>query len=139
MKNYTLIDHTADFGIQIKGKDYKELFTRAAVAMFDVVAQIGHKIKPSEKKEIRVELEAENADDLLLCWLSELISISDAKNLIFKDFKILKLTEKSLSAKASGAQRKHFIIEREIKAVTYHQLKIKREGRRYKVEIIFDV
>ena len=39
-KTYHLIDHTADFGIQVFGSDSQELFTNAALALFDVITEM---------------------------------------------------------------------------------------------------
>ncbi|MCX5710741.1 MAG: archease [Candidatus Omnitrophica bacterium] len=51
MKNYELIEHTADFGIRVKGKDPEEVFKNAAEAMFDCIAS---RAKPAQKS-IQVE------------------------------------------------------------------------------------
>ena len=39
MKNYELIEHTADVGIRVRGKGLNELFQNAAVAMFEIIAE----------------------------------------------------------------------------------------------------
>jgi len=39
-KRYHLIDHTADFGIQVFGSDSQELFINAALALFDVITEM---------------------------------------------------------------------------------------------------
>ena len=39
-KSYKLIDHTADFGMQVFGSDSKELFINAALALFDVITEM---------------------------------------------------------------------------------------------------
>ena len=39
MKDYELIEHTADVGIRISGNDLKELFIKAAQAMFDIICE----------------------------------------------------------------------------------------------------
>ncbi|MFH1640350.1 MAG: archease [Candidatus Omnitrophota bacterium] len=38
-KNYELIEHTADIGIKVKGKDLNQLFRNFALAMFDIIAE----------------------------------------------------------------------------------------------------
>ena len=139
MKDYTLIDHTADIGIHVAGKNLQDIFIKAAAAMFDVIAQPVKRLKATDKKQIAIELKADSYDELLLEWLSELLSLSDAKRLIFTDFKILKLTKTSLKAKVYSSARRNFSIEREIKAVTYHHLKIEQKRGQYHAEIIFDV
>ena len=38
-EKYKIIDHTADFGIQVLGSDSQELFTNAVLALFDVITE----------------------------------------------------------------------------------------------------
>ena len=38
MVNYKIIDHTADLGIHVTGPDLRQLFIRAGLAMFDLIA-----------------------------------------------------------------------------------------------------
>jgi len=39
MKDYEVIEHTADIGIRVKAKDPAGLFKNAAAAMFDIIAE----------------------------------------------------------------------------------------------------
>ena len=39
MKNYEIIDHTADMGIKVYGKNLLALFLNAAEAMFDIIVE----------------------------------------------------------------------------------------------------
>jgi SHS2 domain-containing protein len=87
------------------------------------------------------ELEAEDQDALLVAWLDELLYNFYTKQLIFFKFKVEELTEKRLKVKATGrpvgANRNR--LKTEIKAATYSGLNIRKSGKGYEVEIIFDV
>lgn len=139
MVEYELIDHTADIGIRVAGKDLPQLFVRAAESMFDVIAEKMNVTTAMKKKIIKISLQAGNREELLLRWLSELLSLADCKEVYFNAFEIESLTDTTLEAKASGFLRKYFIGKREIKAVTYHELKIEEQGGAYTAEVIFDV
>jgi hypothetical protein len=39
MRNYRVLDHTADIGIAVSGKSKKELFARTAAAMLDLIIE----------------------------------------------------------------------------------------------------
>ena len=140
-KNYELIEHTADIGIRVKGKELKELLKNAAVAMFDLIAEkkpqaTNHK---SGAKKIIVKQKADNLDELFINWLNELLSLSATKEIIFEDFKVNKLEENKLQASVSGSDIKNYKVNTEIKAATYHQLKIEQINGDWQAEVIFDV
>ena len=39
-KNYKTFDHTADLGIEVYGKDQRELFVNAGRALFDLITDL---------------------------------------------------------------------------------------------------
>ncbi|MDD5455244.1 MAG: archease [Candidatus Ratteibacteria bacterium] len=138
MGTYKLIDHTADIGIFVEGKDLKDLFATAAYAMslqmFDL-----DKIKEKETKKIK--LEGIDKEDLLVEWLNELLFFCE-EGYIFKDFRIETLEETSLTAflKGDKVDFSKLPLKLQIKAATYHQLKIKKNtGGNLQATIIFDV
>ena len=138
MKPYEIVDHTADIGLKVYGTSLKELFHNASCGMFDIIADLKG-IKTSTS--IKIELEAPTTEELLVSWLDELIYNFYTKGIIFSKFDIESIDEKSLKAEAFGRHigDKKSRLKTEIKAVTYHDLKIKESGGNYEVQIIFDV
>jgi SHS2 domain-containing protein len=123
VKNYEFIEHTADIGIRVKAKDLRSLFRNSALAMFDIIAGItDYRVRSTER--IKISLQGDDEKELFVNWLNELLSLSSAKGLVFCDFQITKLSENNLEAVASGASASGYKIDKEIKAATYHQLKI---------------
>ena len=139
MPDYRTIDHTADFGIEVTAKDFKALFVKAAAAMFDCIARPLSRKKCSKKIQTKIVLEEENSHELFLRWLAELLSLSECNDIVFTEFNLRTLTEKKLEAIVFGTPRGCFRFIREIKAVTYHDLVVKKEARRYYARVIFDV
>ena len=137
-EKYELIDHTADVGVKAKGKTLSECFENAAHGMFDLIAD---KSEIESIGQYTVELKADDLEQLLVDWLSELLFLQSAKNLIFGFFKVeLDEKNKSLSAKIFGEKydiSKHRI-GAEIKAVTYHMLEVKNKKPFY-VQVLFDI
>jgi len=138
VKSYEIIEHTADIGIKVKGRDLKELFKNAAAAMFDLIAE-RKDLRSVSRKKIKVEEDADGLEELFVNWLNELLSLSATKELIFPAFKIKKLNEKSLKAIAIGENINKYKVNREIKAATYHALEIKKSGSVWQAQVIFDV
>jgi len=138
-KCYEVIEHTADIGIRVKAKDRHELFEKAALAMFDIIAERKKTKSPSISKKISIVQDAQSLDELFINWLNELLSLSAVKELIFTSFKINKLDESSLNALAYGEDRNNFKSNVEIKAATYHELKVEETKNGWLAEVIFDV
>ena len=138
MKAYELIEHTADIGIRVKGNDLKELFRNAASAMFDIIAE---KKRPEIKKqsEVRIEQKADNLEELFVNWLNELLSLSATKEMIFSEFRINKIDKNTLQAVVIGEDIKNYRVNTEVKAATYHQLKLEEAKGGWQAEVIFDV
>lgn len=138
MKNYKLIEHTADLGIKVWGADLKELFINAASAMYELIADIN---SVKGVVSIEVEADAQDRDQLLKNWLSELLYYFHVKDILFNGFLIEELGDKKIISVAKGEKidRRRHNLKREIKAVTFHNLKIEEENRRLTTEIIFDV
>jgi SHS2 domain-containing protein len=141
VRKYELIEHTADVGIRVRGKDLKELFENAAQAMFDIVAQKNPKseIRNPKSENIIVKQKAENLEELFVSWLNELLSLSAVKEVIFEDFNIKKIDEKNIEASITGTPVENYKINTEIKAATYHELTIKKVDSGWQAEVIFDV
>jgi SHS2 domain-containing protein len=138
MKAYEIIEHTADIGVKAYGDTLSEAFAHAAQGMFDIITDTSQ-IK--NKGTYRIELSAENLEELLVDWLGELLFLQGARNLVFGDFNVT-VDEKNskLSANVSGEElnsEKH-TIGTEIKAVTYHMLEIRREKPCF-VTVLFDI
>lgn len=135
---YELIEHTGDVGIKIYGDTLKDLFINAAFGMFDIMAEISN-VQHSLASEI--EVAGDNYEELLVNWLSELNYLFIAENQIFNKFEINRLTDKELFGVAIGERfdsHRH-IVQREIKAVTYHELYVKQIKNRWQAQIIFDI
>jgi SHS2 domain-containing protein len=71
--------------------------------------------------------------------LNELLSLSATKSLIFSDFAIKKIDSNNLKAVVSGGDIKNYKVNTEIKAATYHELKLEQSNSGWKAEVIFDV
>lgn len=136
MKHYELIEHTADVGVKAYGKTLSEAFEHAAEGMFDIITDEST-IQPIGEYTIR--LEAPDLEQLLVDWLSQLIFLNGAYDLVFGRFEVV-LTGTSLSARVFGEKydtKKHRMGV-EIKAVTYHMLQVHEEKPLF-VQVLFDI
>ena len=137
VKNYEILEHTADIRIRVFADTLNDLFINAALAMFDILAEKEHSNKIVVKALIIQE--AIDVEELFINWLNELLSLSAVKELIFSEFKINKLTNTSLDIECLGASASGYRINTEIKAATYHGLIIKEVNSGWEAEVVFDV
>ena len=138
MKPYEPINHTADMGIRVWGKTKQALFKNAAEGMFDLIVE---KKGVAAKKRIKFNIEAPDLKELFVSWLRELLYQYSAKGLVFKKIAILNLTGAQITAEAVGEKinlKKH-IFKNDLKAVTYHELDIKKTKAGWQTQVIFDV
>lgn len=137
-KIYELIDHTADLGIKIKGETLPELFSNAAYAMFDLLLEID-KIKPEET--VKIKITDGEMEDIFVDWLRKLLLKFYNDRWAFKEFNIQKLDKSGLEAEVKGEKidPSKQNLKTELKAVTYHGLKIQKVGGLWEAQIIFDI
>jgi SHS2 domain-containing protein len=141
MKEFEIIDHTADIGIVAYGKTKREVFINAAKGMFEIIAGENRDLK--ENFYDKIKLEAKSLEDLLIAWLNELLYISEVKLVILNKFKIKELSDGQIKAEVGGTKINHLSvrIKREVKAVTYHRLEIKKDegSGLWRAQVIFDI
>ena len=138
VKNYRIIEHTADIGIHVKGKNLKDLFQNAGLAIFEISSERINQ-KKGKIKTIRIAQKALDLDELFVNWVNELLSFSASKGIIFEKIKINRIGETAIEAVVSGSSIKNYKVNTEIKAATYHQLKINKNTSGWQAEVIFDV
>ena len=132
------VDHTADRGIIVQASDMKELFARAAWGMFSIITDM-ESVNPAHSEKMVVT--APDRQALLVRWLSELNFQHATRHLLYSRFHILNLSDQQLEAEVDGediASERH-TIHTEIKAVTFHALKLEPEETGWRAEIIFDL
>ena len=138
MPRYTTFNHTADLGIEISGKDEKELFSNAAFAVFDITTDL-HDVNAIEVHRFAVE--GSDREDLLVNYLREVLYMFSGQGLLLKDFSILEINDRHLVAEVRGEpfDSARHSIKTEIKAVTYHEVEIRETEKGLKARLIFDV
>ena len=135
MMSFEEVEHTADKALRISGTDLTELFLSAAAGLTHLMAANVSDISTEIEKTI--ELDAIDTESLLVEWLSELAYWAESEMLVFKKFRIRKATATHLEAKIFGG--KTSTLDKHIKAVTYHNLKIMKTAEGLEATIVFDV
>lgn len=137
-QGFRLLDHTADFGLEIYGADPAALFTQAAEALFEMITD---PVPPGRGHERRIEIEGADWPDLLVNWLRELLYLWNGEGELLCEVAIASIGENRLQALVTSvpydAQRHD--IRNEIKAVTYHQVDVGQQDGGWVARVYFDV
>ena len=137
-KDFEFIEHTADIGLVAYGADMKQVFANAARGLFSLITELD---AVSEKKKRDIQVSAPDREALLVNWLNELIYLFEAKGILFNRFEITNITDGELKAIAYGEKinlAKHEL-KTQVKAATYHLLKIEQKDDGWRAQVIFDV
>ena len=141
MKNYKLLNHTADVRLLAWGKTRKELFANAVKAMFDLMVEIpdNKKINPLEEKTVKIT--GNDLEDTLINFLRETLYLFNGNGWLVIGCEPLELTAKSIVARLLGQPYKRLNnpLKTEIKAVTYHGLSIDKSSKSWQAKVVFDV
>lgn len=134
-----MIDHKADVAIEVRAKSLKEVFVESMKGLIHLV--IRKKGVPENTKEEEILLEGTDAEDLLVRWLNELIYYVFVKKLIPLKVKEMEIEPSTLRALLllSPFNPAFFECVMELKAATYHGLKIRKVKGGFKTEIVFDI
>lgn len=135
---FELFDHTADLGIRVRADDLSGLFEEAGRALFSVLLRDLDAVRPQQ--QIELELEARDRADLLHDWLAELLYRFEVERFVAARLDV-HLDAAGLRAIVHGEQldpTRHEL-DAEVKAVTYHGLKIEPDGTGWLAEVILDI
>lgn len=131
---YREIEHTADWELEVWAPNLSTLLEQAARGMYTLA---GTHLQPGPRKIKQLSLNSLDAESLLVDFLDELLWLGEDEGMAFEQFKISIQNNSSLDAVLVGA----LIAQqtKEIKAVTYHNLRIIKSLRGLEVRIVFDV
>lgn len=133
----TFLDHTADVALEVEAPSREELFRRAAAGTRILLLGEGREAAGGPETRAMV-LEAEDLAGLLRSWLRELIWLQQDEGMSFVSSEFTHLTSCVLEARVTVASPGSPPI-REIKGVTLHRLRARREGGVWRARVVFDV
>ena len=135
---YEIFEHTADLGLRMRAESLDELFAEAGRALFSVIVANFDAVRPVQELELNIE--GSRLDDLLFDWLAELLYTFDARRVLLSDFRV-RVQEEGLQATARGEplDPDRHELDMEVKAITYHGLKVEQDGDGWLAEVIVDL
>ena len=130
---YLELEHTADWALKVWAPDLPTLLITAARGMY---ALSGIQTDPNSIQAKSIQLESTDAEGLLVDFLSELLFLAELEHVAAIEFETSVKDSSLIAEIRTGSIIK---IQKEIKAITYHNLKIIRKKDLLETVIIFDV
>ncbi|HPM81621.1 MAG TPA: archease [Candidatus Anammoximicrobium sp.] len=135
---FEVFDHTADIGLRIRAEDRSALFAEAARALFSLLVLNLDAVRTIEQR--RYEIAGEQDDYLLFDWLSELLYTFETEHLLLSQFAVeLGPTGLRATCRGEAIDRARHEMDHEIKAITYHGLKVEPDGNGWMAEMVLDI
>ena len=135
---YETFDHTADLGLRIRAADLNTLFAEAGLALVSALVEDPGTVSPARTLDIR--LGPDDLDYLLFDWLKELLGRFEEERMLFCRFDV-QVGDKGLSAACHGEPfdpARHELCH-EVKAITYHGLRVEPADGGWLAEVIVDI
>jgi SHS2 domain-containing protein len=135
---YETFEHTADLGLRVRAPDLDTLFAEAAQALFAAIVEDPDTVRPAQRLD--VQLTGGDKDYLLFDWLKELLYHWDVEHVLFGRFEV-HVTAEGLSGTAWGEplDRERHLLSHEVKAITYHGLRVEPVAGGWLAEVIVDI
>jgi SHS2 domain-containing protein len=135
---YETFEHTADLGLRVRAPDLDSLFADAGRGLFSIVVENLDAVRPMESRSFRIA--GADREYLLFDWLNELLFVCDTQRIALSEFEV-SVTGTGLTATARGEPidpARHRLTH-EIKAITYHGLKVEQTPEGWSAEVIVDI
>ena len=137
---FELREHTADIALYVWAENLEGLFLAAAEGLYAAIGVL-EPAGPFRDMVDDYELTAPDTTDLLGDFLAELLFIFEQRQAELIDIQVVELDESKLRFRADlqPLDLPNSIIDREIKAVTRHNLEIISADHPYETTIILDL
>jgi len=136
--DFTLLDHTSDMGVTVRGPNLEKLFEGAAKSMIQIMINGEPGLGP---KSIEISIPGNDLGDLMVRWLGEILYLFEGEREVVTDVKVDSIIPSHLHATLETVKfdpNLHEILY-EIKAVTYHQIEVAKKAGYWEARIIFDL
>ncbi len=126
-------EHTADWELEAWAPDLPGLLEQAARGMY---ALSGTQLEPAPRLQRHISLTADDPESLVVTFLQELLYLGETEGIGFDEYNI-QVQDHQLNARLAGAPIRSQL--KEIKAVTYHNIKVVKNEDGVQVRIVFDI
>ncbi len=135
---FEVFEHTADLGLRIRAGSFEELLVEAAKGLTSVIVTDLATIEERVERTIRID--GQDVEYLLFDWLSELLFAFETERLLFHAFQLDKPADGIVAVcRGEHLDAARHQLEHEVKAITYHRLKVIQTDRAWEAEVVVDI
>ena len=135
---YEFFEHTSDLGLRVRARDLNGLFRDAARGLFAMVVENEPRGRAASVREFSIP--GRRHDYLFFDWLNELLFVFDTERLLLGRFEV-EVAEAGLVAKVSAWPWDEDLDRplHEVKAITYHGLRVEQSEDGWLAEVVVDI
>lgn len=134
------IEHTADLAVELWAPDEPALLVEGARALVELLTEEAEVRAPAERMvERTLELSAIDPEDRLVRWLAEVLYWATVEGFLVVDAALELAAPGRLRGRVQGQAGAAERVRTEIKAVTYHDLRLERGPAGVRARVVFDV
>jgi SHS2 domain-containing protein len=136
-RSFTEFDHSGDIGIEAYGKSLEDVLIHLTQGLFGLM----YRGAVRTVIERRVRIQSSSSEELLVDWLSEVLSLSAVHGELYGKVTVEQMGEDIVEAIIAGERldpARHEL-RFEVKAATYHGLRLDRRGNDLIARVIFDL
>jgi SHS2 domain-containing protein len=134
--SYEIIEHTADVGIRARAGSLNELFEQATLGLLDIA---GAYLPDLTGHPTSISVEGRDLEGLLVDWLSEVLYLQDARDMVITDVHVARVSEGSASGHVDVAPREGSLEGTAVKAITYHEIQVVESADGWVAQVFVDI
>lgn len=135
---YETFEHTADVGLRVLAPDLDTLFAEAGEALFSLI--VADLAAVETREAVPIHVGGGDLPFLLFDWLNELLYRFDGEHWLFARFEA-HVGPAGVDGQAWGEtwRPERHALDHEVKAITYHGLRVERTADGWLAEVIVDI
>jgi SHS2 domain-containing protein len=136
---FETFDHTADLGLRIRAGDLNSLFAEAGLALGSILVEDPASVRPTRRVE--VTLPADAVEYLMFDWLRAILYHFEVDRMLVARCEVSVSPTAGLHAVLEGEpfDPSRHEMAHEVKAITYHDLRVEEAGGGWLAEVIVDI
>ncbi len=128
------IDHTADWAIRITAPSAAELFRRSALGLYHVA---GMRLALRSRRAHHLHVQGVDWESVLVAWLNELLFLKEQRNEAYPEIEVVAIDHRHVDVLLRGGRVAAWT--RDIKAVTFHNLRVVDGPEGWQATVVLDV
>lgn len=136
--SYEILEHTADVGVRARGRSVEEVFEQAALGLAEITG--ARRPAAPDDQRVAVGVEAGDLGGLLVDWLGEVLYLHEVRDAAVTAVRVTRVGD----GRAEGTVTLQPVTDgtfegTQVKAVTYHRLRVEPEDGGWVAEVYLDI